>query len=431
MKRVLFFLCIWMVMFPMELSAQQADGRIGELINQTDWFTLEKEFPKVKEELKVPIVRWLAESLLGVFFNRPQEAISAIDTLLIRYQNDLGFDNISNMIIYQSNMFGERGKYSEAADRLNSFLDQVTVFTEKENFPYHVALAKYYDEIRNEKKPEIVRLGDKDTEIPMTIEKAGRGVLMFVPVTVNGKEHKFIFDTGAGSTFLSQRFAKELGVRIVRDSVLIKGVEQAYGQSGIIDSMMIGDILFKNSIVTIAFPDTEVDTVYQVDAVLGADFMRLVGEVNVYPQDGKIVFPVDKTPTPATGRNMMLNDRITYLEAFSKNQRLIMLFDTGNVRGDLFRPYYDKNEEYVNNNSRKDTIRSGGFGGVRSHEVLVLDSIPLQIGNTVFDLKHVAVNPGNAMFMQTGEDGALGMDFVRTFRKITISFDNMFTEVEL
>lgn len=53
---------------------------------------------------------------------------------------------------------------------------------------------------------------NRDTEIPLTIEKAGRGVLMFVPLTINGKTYRFIFDTGAGSTFISKRFADEIGI---------------------------------------------------------------------------------------------------------------------------------------------------------------------------------------------------------------------------
>lgn len=86
-------------------------------------------------------------------------------------------------------------------------------------------------------------------------------------------------------------YADEIGIRVIRDSINITGAfATGTGKSGILDSMMIGDIAFKNAIITIADPNPAVDTVYQVDAVLGTDFMRLVGEVNIFPQEKRFAF---------------------------------------------------------------------------------------------------------------------------------------------
>lgn len=430
MKNLIFLAMMWMILFPTLSTAQEADQKIGEIINRSDWFALEKEYPKLKDKMTVPFLKWLSEAMLGLFFNRPQEAIAAIDTLLTHHQEEIGFDNTSNMVIYRYKLLGEMGHYAESADGLKGFLEQISEFVNVEDFPIHNQLAAFYDEIRDEEKPSIVRPG-KNTEIPMDIEPAGRGVLMFVPVTVNGKEYKFIFDTGAASTFVSQRMADEMGLRITRDSLLIKGVAEAYGKAGTTDSIMIGDISFKNPMITISLPNPAVDTVYQVDAVLGSDFMRLVGEVNIYPKDEKIVFPFRKTPIPTTGRNMFMNNGGLYMQTYSEGKPLVMFFDTGNVRGDLFPPYYEKNKAYADSNSVKDTINVGGFGGVFRREVLVLNSMPLTVGKTSFNLENTPINFDKAYVAQGQEDGSLGMDFIRLFKKVIISFDNMFTSVQL
>ena len=414
------------------VKAQEADRQIGDLINQSDWFRLEEEYPKVSGQLQSVAVKALSEVMIGTYFNIPVETIHLIDSLLEHHQEDLGFSNVSSLVALRSKMLGEIGQYKESADRLYDFLRQIEAFAKREDFLSHQQLADYYNTLRNEAVPVIDR-PNKDTEIPMKIEEAGRGVLMFVPVQIHGKTYKFIFDTGAGSTFVSKRYADEMGVRVIRDSINITGAfATGTGKSGILDSMMIGDIAFKNAIITIADPNPAVDTVYQVDAVLGTDFMRLVGEVNIFPQERKISFPVKRHSLPDTGRNMWMYDGGLRLKVFSGEERLRFVFDTGNVRADMFYPYYQKHKEWIDKEGVNETITGGGFGGVRSLEVLRLSSIPMRIGSTSFDMKDIQVEyePPTEKSFQNGEDGSLGMDFINLFQRVIINFDDMFLELD-
>ena len=414
------------------VEAQKASKQIGDLINQSDWFRLEEEYPKVTGQIRSVTVKALSEVMIGAYFNKPEETILLIDSLLEYHQEDLGFPNVSSMVALRGKLQGEIGQYAQSADGLHDFLNQIQAFAKKEDFPSHQQIADYYNVLRNEAAPLIVR-PDQDSEIPMTIEEAGRGVLMFVPVRIHGKNYRFIFDTGAGSTFISKRLADEIGIRIIRDSLHIAGAfATGTGKSGILDSMEVGDIVFKNAVVTIADPNPAVDTVYQVDAVLGTDFMRLVGQVDIYPVDKKVVFPVKKSLLPDTGRNMWLYDGGLRLKVFSGDERLRFVFDTGNVRADMFYPYYQKHKEWIDKEGVKETISGGGFGGVRTFEVLRLPSIPMRLGDTSFQLKNIQVecNASDAESYQNGEDGSLGMDFINLFRRITINFDSMYLDVE-
>lgn len=414
------------------VDAQEADQRIGDLINQCDWFRLEEEYPKVADQVQTIAVKALAEVMIDVYFNKREEAVSLIDSLVVHHQDDLGFPNVSSLIALHAKLKGEMGRYAESADELYSFLKQIQAFAKKEDFPSHRQLADFYNTLRNEAAPSVSR-PDKDTELPLTIEKAGRGVLMFVPVRVHGKTYKFIFDTGAASTFLSKRLADEMNVRIVRDSLYIAGAfDVGTGKSGVLDSMEIGDIVFRNAIVAIADPNPAVDTVYQVDAVLGTDFMCLTGQVDVYPKEKKVVFPMKKTPLPDTGRNMWMYDGGLRLKVFSGDERLRFTFDTGNARADLFYSYYQKHKEWIDQEGVKDTIFGGGFGGVRTLEVLRLQSIPMRLGKTSFDMKDIQVECNEPVLQgsQNTEDGSLGMDFMNLFHRVTINFDSMFLDVE-
>lgn len=414
------------------VSAQEVDQQVGELINQCDWFRLEEEYPKVADQIQSVAVKALSEVMIGTYFNEPEKTILLIDSLVKHHQEELGFPNVSSLIALRGKLQGELGRYAQSADMLYDFLDQIQAFAKKEDFPSHQQIADYYNVLRNE-EPFSISRPEQDTEVPVTIEKAGRGVLMFIPVRIHEKTYKFIFDTGAGSTFFSKRLADEIGIRIVRDSLHITGAFAiGLGEEGILDSMEVGNIVFRNAIVTIAEPNPAVDTVYQVDAVLGTDFMRGVGQVDLYPREGKIVFPVEKASLPATGRNLWLYERALYLKAFSGEQRVRFIFDTGNVKADMFYPYYQKHKEWIDKEGVMDTITGGGFGGVRSLEVLRLSSIPMRIGDVSFEMKNIQVecNPPASESFQNGEDGSLGMDFVNLFRRITLNLDSMFLNVE-
>lgn len=55
--------------------AQNADIRVSELINSSDWFTLEKEYPLLKDSIQYDYVLLMAEAMLAQNFNREAEAI--------------------------------------------------------------------------------------------------------------------------------------------------------------------------------------------------------------------------------------------------------------------------------------------------------------------------------------------------------------------
>jgi hypothetical protein len=118
---------------------------------------------------------------------------------------------------------------------------------------------------------------------------------------------------------------------------------------------MIGDIVFKNPDIIISLPNEEVDTIFQVDAVLGMDFIRGIGETQIYPEEKKIVFPAKKTELPLYGHNLLLSNGQPYLKAYSNTEKLLFHFDTGNAKSDLFKRYYEKHKEELDKSGEKET----------------------------------------------------------------------------
>lgn len=437
MKKLLFSAILFYI--SLFSFAQSADEQIGDCLNSSDFFLLDEKYPKLKEEIQTPMLKVLSEAILNAVFNRQKEAVQSIDSLVSNYQEQIGFDNVKNMLGWQNNILFRMGEYCAAYDRSNGFLEQVAPHLDTTTVNQLRASNSYYKSMCGQQKSELIR-PNKDCVIPIYIEpieikKFRKGYHLHVPVTVNGIEERFIFDTGCpGGVFLSEEYANKFAVRITMDSLVVSGVGgSGWGKMGILDSISLGNMILKNLSVTVVPLNPAVDSIFKINAVLGSDIMKHAGEVQIFPKEGKIIFPTNKTPLPATGRNMMISQGDGFfIKAFSGDEKLVMLFDTGDSSSGLYNKYYQSHKEMVERDGKKETSLAGGFGGVNTVEFYNLATLPLRIGDKNFEMKNINVGTDSAPgFIGTGnDDGALGMSFINSFDKVTISFENMFIKVE-
>lgn len=431
------FLFIIYFVFNISLFAQSADEQIGSYINTNDFFTLDEQYPLLKNDMQSPMLKVFSESLLNAVFNRREEACKSIETLINDHQGEIGLGNVAAMFLWRNQIKKQQGKYAEAADDTDRFLNSVSTHLDSATLKAFTSAARDYNKMRNIRASRLIR-PDQDCIIPIEIDtlKLQKGMrkessLMFIPVTINGQAERMIFDTGCpGGLFLSEQYAKKYNVKTIVDSFWISGVGTDVGSMGLLDSIRIGNMIYTNVTVTIMPANAAVDTVYQIDAVLGSDIMIAAGEVQIFPKEKKMIFPINKTPLPSTGRNMMTLNGHFFLKTYSGNERLTMHFDIGNASSDLHHIYYNKHKSEVEKIGKKNERRSGGFGGFKSVEVYTLPNFSLRIGNKKFQLKNLNVNTEQILAKQGNEDGALGMSFISLFDKVTINFANMFVEVE-
>ncbi len=431
-KKATFLALIISVWGIVPLKAQSADERIGELINQSDYFELDKQYPVLKDNMQSEMLKLMAEGLLQFYFNQPKEANKTIGKLLTNHQAEMGLENSLGMTTIVLKNLITMEKYDDAIKASSSLIEQIKPYVDKSTIDGFESIYDMASQLKNCQPTELVR-SEKDVEVPLTIEEVGRGELMYIPVKVNGIEKSFIFDTGcAAMNYVSEEFAHELGIKIVYDSLHIKGVGgSAYGGIGVADSLTIGDITHYNPLFIVA-PETPADTIYKVNAVLGAGFLNAVGEIQVYPNESKLKFPAKETSIPASGRNMLLNEGQPYLKVFSRGEYLTFHFDTGNTKSTLFNRYYQRHKDYVEENGEKSNSTSGGFGGIYTKEVYRLPSFTVKLEDSKpAILKKVEIESDDTGFQGwQSEDGSLGMDFLRSFDRVTINYRSMFVKTE-
>ena len=226
---------------------------------------------------------------------------------------------------------------------------------------------------------------------------------------------------------MSEAFAKKTGVRLIADSLQIHGGITVYGQSGILDSMQIGDIMVRNIPITIS-KDTTLNEVEDIDFLIGADVMALLGEIQIFPHNGKIVIPTLLTEKPASGSNIYMDNRSLILKGENCGKSYNFFFDTGNGLVALSHNFYESNKTEIDAKSKRVRRLTGGIGVVEERDMLILPEWSFQFGGRNVVLKNIAVGLENNRLVPYA--GNIGMALINQFDKVTINFDKCFVIFE-
>lgn len=418
--------------------AQQADKRVADLVNSEDWFALEQEYPSLKDSIHADFMKLVAEAMIGWKFNQKDDALDAIEELLGKHQREIGSQAATNFAMMRLRLLGEQGRYAEAADGARKMLDQLSS-AGSGGLETLRSMYTQYNSLRGIPAMSVSR-PNRDAYVPFTIQgfksrdreawmMPGRmgfqGYLMTVPVTVHGKHLPFIFDTGASSTFIMEKTAKDLGLRILPDTIMLNGNQK--GLRAYVDSMQVGEVTVRNMIVYVGLPNALDVVVSGIDAVLGMDFINAIGETQILFDQWQLKFPYRQTAMPETGRNIT-NDML--MKATKDGHMLQFTLDTGDTTAELYVSYYERFRKEVDAVAVKDRITKGSYGNVSNIETLFLpNGVSFKVGSTPVTIDEIYILPetGNRLHHH---DGRMGMDLIRRFRKTTINLHDMFVKFE-
>lgn len=407
-------------------SVEEATNKVAGLLNAGDYRTLERIYPELKDSL-TPFLRDLSEAMIHAAFNRPAESNAAIDRLAAHPETDL--ELLLNMRVVSFFNYRSLNDYAGGARVLRTLLDELP---DKEDASYasFEAFARWMDAF-SAWPATTIRRPARDTEVPVEIRPMGRGETLLVKATMNGITRPFIFDTGcSGSNFVSEQIARELGIRILADSVPVTGMTTLPAKVGVADSLLFGEITLLHP-TFIVIPDTLMHEMPgEIHAVLGNDLMNRLGEMRIEANRGRIVFPAEETALPAEGPNMTCSGGQFYLWPERGEETMLFHFDTGNVKSTLTDYFYTTHKRMVKKQGRKSTSTQGGFGGKKELSVYVLPEFRMTLGGVPFCLRDVTVNIREDSFPteSVSESGSLGADFLRAFDAVTVNFRRMFVQ---
>lgn len=262
--------------------------------------------------------------------------------------------------------------------------------------------------------------------ISVKMLNVGRGNHIYIPVEINGITKDYIFDTGCSfGNFVSEKYAKEVGLDILTDSIPVSGMTVGFVKLATTDSLKVGTMTYHNPIFMIAPPDREVDSLFTFDGVLGYHFIRDAQEIIIDNESNTYIFPYKiSTGTP----NIYLSSNTPQLRIEYAEQPFDIIFDTGNVKSDLGNKFSKIFPESISGLTEHTTSR-GGFGGVSEIKAVTMPEFHFKVADTPVTLYNTEVVKYNTNGSQLFS-GSLGADFVLSFKRLTINYNKMFIRGE-
>ncbi|MBL4561320.1 MAG: retroviral-like aspartic protease family protein [Labilibaculum sp.] len=426
MKKIL--LSTITIVFSVLTYAQNLDSKVAEYLNNQDYLTLKEVYPLVKDSI-TPFLQDLTECFLPCYFNKPEEACKSIQNFFTSQQGKINSDLATSLIYLWAENLKAKGAYKEAVELIDNYLL---------NFPqeHRIKLKQYYSSIYvyckayQSFQASKISHHNKDISVPISFVQTGeRGQTMFIPVTIRNNTTNFIFDTGAGDNVVTEKFALDNQIRILKDSILIIGVGSGYGKLGFIDSLQIGELIYQN-VSFVVVPEIIPDNKYNTQAVLGMPFMRINKELIIYPNERKIVFPYKESIPDSLKSNMILTNNTLLLNVESQDNMLLIQFDSGNVSSTMNLSYFKSNKTKIENQYKLDTIQIGGFRGINTIPAYTIPQLSFSIGISKFIMKNIKVLTKKNLMEPNQSKGVYGVNFIQKFDRICINFNLMRLEVQ-
>lgn len=420
-KRVSFLLIVILLGYTSVYSQTRADVKMGEILNNGDLFQIREQYPILKDSVSIEMLNLVSEAQLGIGFNQLERAGVALDSLLQFHQAELGAETSIGMAALRAMNLLNLGLYSQAGkagEDLVTALKDAVPFESLYSFIFMERMGKALSDFPK----SFLERPLHDVTVPMRCDSVGRGYHFYIPVEVNGITKDYIFDTGCSfGNFVSEKYAEEVGLKVLADSIPVSGMEIGFVKLAIADSLKIGELVYHNPIFMIAPPDNEVDSVFAFDGVLGYHFIRDVKEVIIDNESESFVFPYQISDGEP---NMFLSSNTPNVRIEYDGEAFDMIFDTGNVKSDLGNKFAETFPDAIEGLAEQATSR-GGFGGISQTKAVVLPEFRFEVAGSTVKLCDTEVikntESGSQLF-----SGSLGADFVLSFKRLVINYKSMF-----
>lgn len=268
--------------------------------------------------------------------------------------------------------------------------------------------------------PQRVRF-EGDTDIPLTRD-------FNVELEGNGQKLKFIFDTGANISTVSETFANKLGLRLYDTKVLVGGITgaQTPARLGVAKEIRLGNVVVNNA-VFLVFPDKALyieAAKFQLNGILGFPVISALRELTL-TKAGRLQVP--KMPKAAGLNNLVLDGLSPLVLGHYGTRRFTFALDTGANVTMLYPPFYRALEHEVSN-YEKTTHRFAGVGSARSVPAYAGKNLKLGVGGREVIFPRVPILTETTSEASKVLFGNLGQDMIRQFESMTINFEKMSVE---
>lgn len=399
-------------------SQPKQDGEIAQFINSSEWFKVRDYFIQNQDSLS-EFMKLCSKSLIDNFFNNPKGAIESLEVFTNKFGPQLGAENIKFITILAEN-YANSGDYDKTVLIYSSLINQLDSKLPAEQISGWRSQVKRYNVYKSTPPYQmIIKENKKDIIIPIDTGFIG----IYLNYTHNGDTYRTIFDTGSATNAVSEEVAKRLGIKVLADSIVLSdGVNNLYGKMGVLDSIYLSKILFKNTPFMI-LPDASLHkNILDFDIILGLETMKLMEEVHFDFNRKQMKIPFKKNDSDAD-KNMIYISNAPFLNLSLNDKDIILFYDSG-YKGNLL-----IDESFAKNipTEKKPIIEKKRFrraGGAYEAEYIRINDLQIGIGDNKFSLPKSYIGAT----MEKGGKGIIGSSFLEGANSLKINFKQMWVK---
>lgn len=345
----------------------------------------------------------LSRGLLAAYEFRDDEAITALKSYLAKGERP-GAER-SRALSALSGVLLRDGRYREAAQTMAQLLETAETDEERQATTQSLAVAQALADTPAQTRVAFTA-GAVDIE-----RDAAR--LARIPVEINGSARRFVLDTGANFSVVTDSEAQALGLRILGETAGVGSITQtgAASRIGVADRVKIGEVVFQN-VVFLVMPDASLafaGGAYSIPGIVGFPVISRLERLEVGKGNEGAEHLSWRPSGPAPAERDLYVDGLTprvYVRV-GEGAPVAFAFDTGANRTTLRPALLDERPELAAGAVAVQE-QVGGAGGVRTVEARRAPVVDLRIDEIGVRLTDVSAADEHA----GGDDirGRLGQD---------------------
>lgn len=403
---------------PLSLAAQAPDAaRLAELYEKRDCFTL-REALAARPRDRAPETAFYRAFVAGAF-NRPDESVAEARRFLAWEGSRAHPARRAEAEQILADNLVRAYRYAEAAD---AYTTLAPLLADSARRADAANAARVFDAFRGT-APQTVRF-DGELRVRTSRDKAG---LVTVPVSAGDSTIRFVFDTGAGLSTVTESTARAFGMRMIDRTVSVgtSSGRNTPARLAVAPELKLGSAILRDAVFLVmpdsalAFPQID----YAIHGIVGFPVITALGAVTL-TREGDLV--ADPRPAAAEGEpSLCLLGLEPLVRVKVGPDALHFGLDTGAQGTSLFPPFHARYRTDVEARGTAQAVSVGGAGGSRQVSAYLYGPVALEVGGKTATLERVTVLREQTHERTRFAYGDIGQSFIRQFEAMTLDFRNM------
>lgn len=260
----------------------------------------------------------------------------------------------------------------------------------------------------------------------VTMQRGTEG--LYLPLTINGKECAYSFDTGANFSLMSESEASRLGLDVQKVGTHIG--DSSGGTIGlrvaIVQNFAIGGLRLKN-VAFAVLPDSQEPFKDLPDGKRGLIGIPVLLAMKTFQWEpsGKFTLGLPAKSHDFDASNLCFDESFPVTQAWFQEKPLELTVDSGAQRTVLGPPFAKEFASLLKSSGRNETHTLTGVAGSSSYDSVLLPSLTMTVGG-----HDVTLAPAHILTKVSSETsswaaGNLGIDLLNQAHTISFDFEAM------